>query len=145
MRTLRPVSSTTSRKTGDSGEECVALCAWESAAGHKKATKAARAAGRSRGGSVVFKNPPRFRREILRETKKPHETPGGFRPRPFSRRARASAPREGGLAYGCSSRLQWRDRGRFARPSPLPRLQIENLVYAAREGVSMQVLAARCI
>src|ERR1051325_10243594 len=109
MLTVRPVSSTTSRKGDGCVEEWVALCAWEGAAAHKKTTKAAKAAGRSRGGSIVFKNPPRFRREILRETKKPHETPGGFRHRPFSRRARASAPREGGLAYGCSSRLQWRD------------------------------------
>ena len=70
-----------------------------------------------------FQDPPRFRRDFSQKTKKPRETPGGFRLRPFSRRVLASAPREGGLAYGCSSRSQWRDRGRFARPSPLPRLQ----------------------
>src|SRR5260370_2664458 len=36
-------------------------------------------------------------------TKKPHETPWGFRHRSFSRRARPSAAREGGLAYGFSA------------------------------------------
>src|SRR6266849_6113320 len=95
MRTLRPVSSTTSRKAGGSGEEWVALCGCGGAAAQEKTARAARASVRSREGSVVFKNPPRFRREFLLETKKPRETPGGFRLRPFSRRARASAPREG--------------------------------------------------
>ena len=54
------------------------------------------------------------------KTKRPHETRWGSRQRPFSRRARPSAAREGSLAYGFFSRSQWRDRGRFARPSPLP-------------------------
>src|SRR5260370_38234659 len=76
MRTLRPVSSMTSRKAGGAVEEWVALCACEGAAAHEKTARAARAAVRSREGSVVFKNPPRFRREFLLETKKPRETPG---------------------------------------------------------------------
>src|SRR6202040_1515100 len=39
----------------------------------------------------------------------------------LSREERAvSAASEGSLAYGFFSRLQWRDRGRFSRPSPLP-------------------------
>src|SRR5215472_7631233 len=128
MRTLRPVSSTTSRTRGGSVEEWIALCACEGAAAHDKTARKAKATGRRRGVSNFFKIPPRFRRETPPQRKKPHETPGGFRLRPFSRRAQASAPREGGLAYGCSSRSQWRDRGRFARPSPLPRLPIENSV-----------------
>lgn len=52
--------------------------------------------------------------------KKPRETPWGFEPRLFSRKAAASAAREGSLAYGKFCRLQWRDRGRFSRPFPLP-------------------------
>src|SRR5215469_1163616 len=126
-RTLRPTSSTTSRKAGASVEGVVALCAREGAAAHKKKARAAQTAewkcGRSNFSICPFESA-----RIFIETKKPHETPGGLRLRPFSRRARPSAAREGGLADGCASRSQWRDRGRFTRPSPLPCLQIEKSV-----------------
>src|SRR6266705_2987243 len=54
------------------------------------------------------------------DNKKPHENPWGHAPRSLSRRTYPPAAREGSLAYGFCSRSQWRDRGRFARPSPLP-------------------------
>src|SRR5256884_8490356 len=58
--------------------------------------------GQQDATAAIFSNSsPRFWREFSPKTKKPRETLGGFRLRPFSRRARAAAPREGGLAYGC--------------------------------------------
>jgi len=56
----------------------------------------------------------------LTQQKSPARYLGAFWLRFFSRKALASAAREGSLAFGSFSRLQWRDRGRFSRPSPLP-------------------------
>src|SRR5207302_11379564 len=57
--------------------------------------------GQQDATAAIFSNSsPRFWREFSPKTKKPRETLGGFRLRPFSRRARAAAAREGGLAYG---------------------------------------------
>src|SRR6266702_8025143 len=69
-------------------------------------------------------------------TKKPHETPWGGWHRSFSRRARPSAAREGGLAYGISAD---HSGGTAADSHGLPRFpgpQIEISVYAAVSGVS---------
>src|SRR5438105_4349034 len=76
MRTVRPVSSTTSRKAGGSGEEWFALCAREGAAAHENTPRAAQATGRSRNASNVFKKFPTIPARISFQTKKPHETPG---------------------------------------------------------------------
>src|SRR5947209_20108557 len=58
--------------------------------------------GQQDATAAIFSNSsPRFWGEFSPKTKKPRETLGGFRLRPFSRSARAAAPREGGLAYGC--------------------------------------------
>src|SRR5205814_6251900 len=70
-------------------------------------------------------------------TKKPHETPWGFRHRSFSRRARPYAAWKGGLAYGFSAD---HSGGTAADSHSLPRflcLQIEFRVYAAPDGVLM--------
>ena len=56
----------------------------------------------------------------LTQQKSPARHLGASWRRFFSRKALASAAREGSLAYGSFSRIQWRDRGRFSRPSPLP-------------------------
>src|SRR6266403_4504241 len=82
-----------------------------------------------------FQEIPR-QRNFRGATKKPHETPRGLRQRSFSRRARASAAREGGLAYGFSADYSG---GTAADSHGLPRypcLQIEIRVYAAPTSMS---------
>src|SRR5437660_11663816 len=72
--------------------------------------------GQQDATAAIFSNSsPRFWREFSPKTKKPRETLGGFRLRPFSRRARAAAPREGGLASGCLKPTEVGGRGRIRR------------------------------
>src|SRR5229473_5811673 len=75
-------------------------------------------------------------RELQSATKKPHETAWGGWHGSFSRRARPSAAREGGLAYGFSADYSG---GTAAESHGLPRypcLQIEIRVYAAPTSMS---------
>src|SRR5215472_7009108 len=59
MRTLRPVSSMTSRKAGGSaGEGALTLCAREGAAAQEKMTRVAQATTRRRDGGKFFKQFP---------------------------------------------------------------------------------------
>jgi len=59
MRTLRPVSSLTSRKTGGSlGEEMAAVCARDRAAAQEKTTKVAQATTARRDGGNFLKQYP---------------------------------------------------------------------------------------
>src|SRR6266852_2676620 len=102
MRTVRPTSSVTSRKAGDAGELEVALCARVNAAQDSKAAIATKTVLRRREGANSFTNLP-LTKNLTLPTKKPHETPWGFRHRSFSRRARPRAAWEGGLAYGFSA------------------------------------------
>jgi hypothetical protein len=65
--------------------------------------------------------------KYILQNKKASRTKRGVSPHSFSRRASASTSRVGFLTFGCVSvfalreflryRLQWRDRGRFSRPS----------------------------
>src|SRR6266852_6586050 len=137
MRTVRPVSSVTSRKTGDADEIEGALWARDSAAQDIRAAIAAKTALRRRGRASSFTNLP-WPGNFTPPTKKPRETPWGFRHRSFSRRAWPSAAWEGGLAYGFSAD---HSGGTAADSHGLPRcpcLQIEFRVYDAYVGVSMQ-------
>jgi hypothetical protein len=59
-------------------------------------------------------------KKILPQKKMPREKPGHVASALSREERAASAASEGSLAYGFFSRLQWRDRGRFSRPSPLP-------------------------
>src|SRR6267142_455646 len=53
-------------------------------------------------------------------TKKPHETPRGFAAALLLAKSAGLCGIGGWPGLRLFSRLQWRDRGRFARPSPLP-------------------------
>src|SRR5689334_8330537 len=91
-RTVRPVSSVTSRKAGDAEEIAVALCPRDIAAQYSRPATKAKAALRRRDQANSFTNLP-LQGNLCSATKKPHETPWGFRHRSFSRRARPSAAR----------------------------------------------------
>src|ERR1700687_5468227 len=135
-RTVRPTSSVTSRKAGDAEETGGALCAQVSAAQDSRAAVAAEGALRGRRRAEFFTNIA-LPGNSTSPTKKPHETPWGFRHRSFSRIARPSAAWKGGLAYGFSADYSG---GTAADSHGLPRfpcLQIEFRVYAAPDGVSM--------
>src|SRR6266849_1922128 len=120
MRTLRPGSSVTSVNDGV-GAGGGAFCA------------AALGEGRSRTSSMTCIVLGRLRRllrllwlandnfNLLKPKKKnPHEIPWGNMRHAFSRSMHVTPAREGSLADGALGRSQWRDRGRFSRPSPLP-------------------------
>ena len=133
---MRPASSVTSRKRGEAAETDAGVWAREGDAKTSHAAVAAQIAIRTRGFATAFTHFSR-QRNFHRTTKKPHETPWGFRRRSFSRRAEHSAAREGGLAYGFSADYSG---GTAADSHGLPRfpcLQIEFRVYAASAGVSM--------
>src|SRR6267378_3875255 len=129
-RIVRPVSSVTSRKIGDAEETGEAPCARDIAVQNSRTATEAKAALRRRERVNSFTTLPSAG-NLCSTTKKPHETPWGFRHRSFSRRARPSAAWEGGLAYGFSADYSG---GTAADSHGLPRypcLQIEIRVYAA--------------
>src|SRR5690349_17661630 len=79
------------------------------------------------------------RSEVGPQQKTPCELPWGeTKSRLLSRKARPAAAEEGSLADGLR-RSQWRDRGRFARPSPHPMpAKIERRVNAAAARESIE-------
>src|SRR6266481_8870689 len=132
---VRPASSVTSLKTGDAEKAGVALCARAVAVQNTKPATTAKAALRRRERVNSFTTLPSAG-NFCSTTKKPHETPWGFRHHSFSRRARPSAAWEGGLAYGFSADYSG---GTAADSHGLPRypcLQIEIRVYAATTSMS---------
>src|SRR5215472_1647018 len=129
-RTLRPISSLTSRKAGGSvGEGMAALCARDGAAAQEKTTKVAQATTARRDGGNFLKQFPTVLARIFPKNEKAPRDARGFSGFALSREERGPLC-QGRVAWltAASSRSQWRDRGRFARPSPLPRLPIENSV-----------------
>src|SRR6267378_2300519 len=136
-RIVRPVSSVTSRKIGDAEETGEAPCARDIAVQDSRTATEAKAALRRRERVNSFTTLPSAG-NLCSTTKKPHETPWGFRHRSFSRRARPSAAWEGGLAYGFSADYSGGTAADSHGPPRYPCLQIEIRVYAAGARVSMR-------
>src|SRR5437764_11098689 len=94
MRTVRPVSSTTRGK--QEVLEGVSRFARERV---RLRTKKRRRQQKQRDEALAqatfSRSSLRFRREILPKEKSPARRPRGFRPRPFSRRARGLCAKEG--------------------------------------------------
>src|SRR5712692_6744079 len=119
MRTVRPTSSVTSRKAGDAGEIEVALCARVNAAQDSKAAIATKTVLRRREGANSFTNLPPDEESHFTNKKAPRDTLGLPASLLLAKSA-ASCGMGGWPGLRLFSRSQWRDRGRFARPSPLP-------------------------
>src|SRR6267142_985654 len=131
IRTVRPASSTTSRKSG-AAEEAVdkADCARNGAAADNTPAIATQTADRKRGLATSFKNSPNSAISLAQQ-KSPTSRPGALRQRSFSRRTHTSAAREGGLAYGFSADYSGATAADSHGLPRYPCLQIEIRVYAA--------------
>src|ERR1700676_33780 len=103
MRTARPASSTTSRNCAAAAGACVADCPCSDDAPHStSAASALSVTATKRVREAELNSLPLTRERSFANKKAPRDA-WGFQPRSFSRRTRASAAWEGGLAYGCEA------------------------------------------